>query len=136
MKAKLYTDGGSRGNPGPSAGAYILENANGNVIDTGGKFFGETTNNVAEYSALLMGLMAARKLRVTELFVFADSELMVRQVTQKYKINNSQLKDLANMVWQITMPFDVLEYQHIRRTENKIADELVNQILDEYERVA
>jgi ribonuclease HI len=131
MKAKLFTDGGSRGNPGPSASAYILEDATGKVIDTGAAFIGENTNNVAEYSALLMGMISARKLGVSELFVFADSQLMIRQIKQEYKIKNDTLKELANLVWQASLVFDRLEYTHIKRTENEIADQLVNQILDE-----
>lgn len=132
MKAKLYTDGGSRGNPGPSASAYILEAIDGTVLDVNGRYIAhDETNNVAEYTAMIMGLIAARRHRVTELFVFSDSELMVRQLEGKYNVKDDKLKELSGMAFTAMAFFDRVEFTVIKREDNTMADQLVNQILDE-----
>lgn len=132
MKAKLYTDGGSRGNPGPSASAYILETIDGMVIDVNSRYIAhEETNNVAEYTAMIMGLIAARRHGVTELFVFSDSELMVRQLQGVYKVKDDKLKELAGMAFTAMSFFDFIEFTAIKREDNTTADQLVNQVLDE-----
>lgn len=131
MKAKLYTDGGSRGNPGPAACAFVLENTDGSVIDTNGKFIGEETNNVAEYSGLIMGLISARHHNVSELYVVSDSELMIRQIQGVYKVKDLRLRELYNMV-QNTIPlFNKIDFIAVPREQNTLADQIVNQILDE-----
>lgn len=132
MKAKLYCDGGSRGNPGPSASAYILETIDGTVIDMNGRYIAhEETNNVAEYTALIMGLIAARRHRVSELFVISDSELMVRQMEGKYKVKDDKLKELSGMAFTAMVFFDNVEFTLVKREDNALADQLVNQTLDE-----
>ncbi len=88
MKAKLSTDGGSRGNPGPAAYGYVLEAEDGTVLDTCGETIGVATNNVAEYRGLIEGLRKAVDLGVDELEVVSDSELIVRQMTGEYKVKN------------------------------------------------
>jgi ribonuclease HI len=131
MKAKLHTDGGSRGNPGPSASAFILSNTDGEVIETGGKYIGNETNNVAEYTGLIMGLMAARKKGVTELYVISDSQLMVRQIQGVYKVKDLKLRELFDMVQTVSALFDRIEFISVPREENKLVDELVNLYLDQ-----
>ena len=96
MKAKLFTDGGSRGNPGPAAYGFVLEAEDGTVLDARGEAIGVATNNVAEYSALIAGLVErARLLEVTELEVVSDSELLVKQMRGEYKVKNAALRELS-----------------------------------------
>ena len=89
MRARLYTDGGARGNPGPAAFAYVLHNDDGDVLAAHGEAIGVATNNVAEYSALIGGLEKARELGITDLEVVSDSELMVKQMRGEYKVKRS-----------------------------------------------
>ena len=92
MKARLSTDGGARGNPGPAAYGYVLESEDGHVLDARGETIGVATNNVAEYRALLAGLEKALELGVTELEVVSDSELLVKQMRGEYKVKNEALR--------------------------------------------
>ena len=94
MRAKLYTDGGSRGNPGPAAFAYVLEAEDGTVLDARGETIGVATNNVAEYSALVAGLERAVDVGVDALEVISDSELLVKQMRGEYKVKNRALQEL------------------------------------------
>ena len=94
MKARLFTDGGARGNPGPAAAAYVLEDAEGSLLAAHGEAIGTTTNNVAEYRALLAGLAKAKELGVDELEVVSDSELLVKQMRGEYKVKNPALREL------------------------------------------
>jgi ribonuclease HI len=95
VKARLFTDGGSRGNPGPAASAYVLEAEDGTVLDARGEPIGVATNNVAEYRALTAGLAKAAELGVDDLEVVSDSELLVKQMRGEYKIKNAALIDLS-----------------------------------------
>ena len=94
MKARLWTDGGARGNPGPAAFAYVLEAEDGTVLDARGEAIGVATNNVAEYSALVAGLARAVEAGVRELEVRSDSELMVKQMRGEYRVKNRDLQSL------------------------------------------
>jgi ribonuclease HI len=94
VKATLYTDGGSRGNPGPAAFAYVLEAGDGTVLASHGETIGVATNNVAEYRGLVAGLAKAVELAVPEIEVVSDSELLVKQMRGEYKVNNEALRDL------------------------------------------
>jgi ribonuclease HI len=95
VRAKLFTDGGARGNPGPAAFAYVLEADGGTVLDAHGEAMGVATNNVAEYRALVAGLERARELGVEELEVVSDSELVVKQMRGEYKVKNAALRELS-----------------------------------------
>jgi ribonuclease HI len=95
VKARLFTDGGARGNPGPAASAFVLEAEDGTVLEARGEPIGVATNNVAEYTALLHGLASAKELGVTELEVVSDSELMVKQMRGEYKVKNAALRELS-----------------------------------------
>jgi len=127
----LYTDGASRGNPGlAGAGAVILDDA-GHELLAEAEYLGKCTNNVAEYQALILGLQSARDLGCPRLHVFLDSELIVRQVTGRYKVKNATLKPLFAEVQGLLKGFKGYTIAHVPREKNKRADELANQGIDE-----
>ena len=130
MKARLFTDGGARGNPGPAAAAFVLEAADGEVLASHGEAIGVATNNVAEYRALLAGLERARDLGVTELEVVSDSELMVKQMRGEYRIKNAALAELAAQAARLARVVGTVRYTAVRREQNTLADRLVNDALD------
>ena len=130
MKARLFTDGGARGNPGPAASAYVLEAADGTVLDARGEAIGVATNNVAEYRALVAGLRKAAELGVDELEVVSDSELLVRQMTGVYRVKNKALVDLSLEAAGLARELGRVRYRAVRREENELADRLVNEALD------
>ena len=130
MKAKLYTDGGSRGNPGPAAYAFVLEADDGTVLDARGEAIGVATNNVAEYSALVAGLERAAEAGVDELEVVSDSELMVKQMRGEYKVKNRALQDLFLDASRSARKIRRVTYTAVRREHNTLADSLVNEALD------
>jgi probable phosphoglycerate mutase len=131
VRAKLSTDGGARGNPGPAAFAYVLEAADGTVLAAHGEAIGVATNNVAEYSALVAGLAKAVELQVGELEVISDSELMVKQMRGEYKIKNEALRELSVRAARLAGQLDRVTYIAVRREHNKLADQLVNEALDQ-----
>jgi ribonuclease HI len=130
MKAKLYTDGGSRGNPGPAAYAFVLEAEDGTVLDARGEAMGVATNNVAEYSALVAGLERAAEAGVAELEVVSDSELVVKQMRGEYKVKNRALQDLFLEASRLARRMNRVTYTAVRREHNELADGLVNEALD------
>jgi ribonuclease HI len=130
VKARLYTDGGARGNPGPAASAYVLEAEDGTVLDARGETIGVATNNVAEYRALLAGLAQALVLGVDEVEVISDSELLVKQMNGQYRVKNPALIDLSLEAARIAREIGTVRYSAVRRTENELADSLVNEALD------
>ena len=130
MKAKLSTDGGARGNPGPAAFGYVLETDDGTVLDARGEAIGVATNNVAEYRALIAGLEAALARGVTKLEVVSDSELVVKQMSGEYKVKNAALRDLMQRASQLARQLDEVAYTAVRREHNELADRLVNEALD------
>jgi ribonuclease HI len=130
VKARLFTDGGARGNPGPAAAAYVLETDDGTVLDARGETIGVATNNVAEYRALLAGLARALDLGVAELEVVSDSELLVKQMTGEYRVKNPALIDLSLEAARLAREIGRVSYSAVRRAENELADSLVNEALD------
>ena len=130
MKAKLSTDGGARGNPGPAAYGYVLETADGTILDSRGQKIGHATNNVAEYRALIAGLEAALSHGVTQLDVVSDSELLVKQMRGEYKVKNAALKTLSTRAAALARGLDSVSYIAVRREHNELADRLVNEALD------
>ena len=130
MKARLWTDGGARGNPGPAAFAYVLEAEDGTVLDARGEAIGVATNNVAEYSALVAGLRRAATVGVTELEVRSDSELMVKQMRGEYRVKNKDLQVLFLDASRAAREVGRVTYEHVRREHNELADRLVNEALD------
>ena len=130
MKARLSTDGGARGNPGPAAFGYVLEAEDGTVLDARGEAIGVATNNVAEYSALVAGLEKAAELGVTELEVVSDSELLVKQMTGEYLVKNETLAELNEEAERLARRVGRVRYTAVRREHNELADRLVNEALD------
>jgi ribonuclease HI len=130
MKARLWTDGGARGNPGPAAYAFVLEAEDGTVLDARGVPIGVATNNVAEYSALVAGLGEAVERGVGELDVHSDSELMVKQMRGEYRVKNRDLQALFLDASRLARELDRVTYTHVRREHNELADRLVNEALD------
>jgi len=130
MNARLFTDGGARGNPGPAAAAYVLEAEDGTVLDACGEAIGVATNNVAEYRALLAGLAKAVELGVDELEVVSDSELLVKQMNGEYRVKNAALAELSLEATQLARKLGRVRYTAVRREHNELADRLVNEALD------
>lgn len=130
MKYHIYTDGAARGNPGPSGAGVLIMDEEGNEIVRLHKFLGKRTNNVAEYAALYLGLSEAKKRHFKEIVIFADSELMVRQIRGEYRVKNEGLKKLYSHVMEI-LPHFKYRFYHVRREKNKIADQLANLAIDE-----
>ncbi len=130
MKARLYTDGGARGNPGPAAYGYVLEAEDGTVLAAEGEAIGEATNNVAEYSGLIAGLAKAIELHVPDLEVVSDSELMVKQMRGEYRVKNEALRELSLEAARLARRLKNVEYRHVKRAHNELADKLVNEALD------
>jgi ribonuclease HI len=130
VKARLFTDGGARGNPGPAAYGYVIEAAEGGTLAAHGEAIGIATNNVAEYRALVAGLEKAAELGVSELEVVSDSELMVRQMTGQYKVKNEALQELWADARRAARRVGTVTYRSVRREQNKLADRLVNEALD------
>jgi len=130
VRARLFTDGGARGNPGPAAYAYVLEAEDGTVLASLGRAIGVATNNVAEYSALVAGLAQAVELGVDEVEVVSDSELMVKQMRGEYKIKNEALRGLSLDAARFARQLGRVTYTAVRREHNVLADRLVNEALD------
>ena len=130
MKARLSTDGGARGNPGPAAYGYVLEAEDGTVLAAHGEKIGIATNNVAEYSALIAGLEKALELGVDEVEVVSDSELMVKQMTGQYRVKNEALRELSLEAGRLARRIGDVGYTAVRREHNQLADQLVNEALD------
>jgi len=136
MKYVIYTDGGSRGNPGPAAIGVVIQNENGETIKQYGEAIGETTNNDAEYKALISALRKAKallgkeKIKQLELEVRMDSELAVKQLNHEYKIQDANIQSLFIEVWNLTIDFGSIKFVYVPREQNKEADALVNQALD------
>jgi ribonuclease HI len=130
VKARLFTDGGARGNPGPAASAYVLEAEDGAVLDARGEAIGIATNNVAEYRALTAGLRKALELGITELEVVSDSELLVKQMLGEYRVKNRGLMPLSVEAADLARRIGSVRYTAVRREQNELADRLVNEALD------
>jgi ribonuclease HI len=130
VKARLFTDGGARGNPGPAAYGFVLESEDGTVLAAEGEAIGTATNNVAEYSGLIAGLQKAVELHVPEVEVVSDSELMVKQMRGEYRVKNEALRELYDEATALARRVGNVEYRHVRRAHNELADKLVNDALD------
>ncbi len=130
MKLIVFTDGGARGNPGPAGIGVAIQDADGKTIEEFGDYIGETTNNQAEYRAMIAALERAKALGATEVEAFADSELLVKQLHRQYKVKNPGLAPLFVKVWNLAQSFDACTFQHVRRERNKDADRMVNAAID------
>jgi ribonuclease HI len=130
LRARLFTDGGARGNPGPAAYGYVLEADDGTVLAAHGEAIGVATNNVAEYRGLLAGLEKALELHVPEVEVVSDSELLVKQMTGEYRVKNEALRTLSIEAARLARRIGKVSYTAVRREHNELADRLVNDALD------
>ena len=127
----MNVDGGARGNPGPAAAAAVATSPEGDVLGERNAYLGETTNNVAEYRALLLGLELARELGATQVEVVNDSELVARQIGGEYKVKHAGLRPLFLEAMRALREFDAWAVRPVRREQNVRADEHVNETLDE-----
>ncbi len=130
MKYRMFTDGGSRGNPGPGAIGVVIKNESGETVFELAKYLGICTNNEAEYAALIAGLNSAKNKQITDLECFLDSELVVNQLKGLYKVKNERLAKLHTLIGQLKSNFSNLTFTHVERKLNKEADALVNSALD------
>lgn len=131
---KMYADGGSRGNPGPSASGYVLLDMNDTVLQKSGLFLGITTNNQAEYLALKLGLEAAIKLQARIVHVYMDSLLVINQMKGIFRVKNKDLRPIHENITDLAKDFDKIYYRHVPRELNKLADAEVNETLDAAEK--
>ncbi len=135
-KIVMYTDGGSRNNPGPAAVGVYIETLRKQF----GHFIGSKTNNEAEYEAVIYGLkkikevIGKEKAKLTEIEIYLDSEFVAKQMNHEYRVKEKELQGLFLKVWNLMLDFGKVAFRHIPREENKIADKMVNEALDEKER--
>jgi ribonuclease HI len=131
-RARIYSDGASRGNPGPAgAGAVIMDAETGKVVELLKRYLGKQTNNVAEYEAVLLGLRRARELGVSEVEVVADSQLMIRQLGGQYRVKNEGIRPLYESAVKLLQGFAKVRLVHVPREMNTLADEMSNRAIDE-----
>ena len=129
----VYTDGGSRGNPGPSASGFVIYGKDGELLFEGGKYLGITTNNQAEYQAVKLGLEKALELNARVVSFRLDSQLVANQLTGVYQIKNRDLWPIHESIKELIMRFKKVTFTHVRREFNREADAMVNKILDQYQ---
>ncbi len=130
-RVTIYTDGAARGNPGPAAAAAVLFDESGARLEEVARYLGETTNNVAEYRALLLGLGRARELEARSVEIITDSELLARQWNGEYRVKNKGLRPLYEEAKACARSFERVEVRHVRREENAQADAAANRAIDE-----
>ncbi len=134
MHIRIYTDGGSRGNPGPAASGAVLKSLSakgeGEIIATASKFLGTDTNNQAEYTAIIIGLEKAHKLGARVIELYMDSELAVKQLKGQYRVKNPEIAKRFLEVKNLIQKFERVTFTHVRREKNTEADAIVNKVLD------
>jgi len=131
MKVIVHVDGGARGNPGPAAAACVVASPEGEVLDEQSQLLGDATNNVAEYSALLLGLRCARELGASEVELIGDSELIAKQVQGLYKVKHEAMQTLHQQAMAALAGFEKWSIRTVPRAQNARADALVNAALDQ-----
>lgn len=130
VRTRLFTDGAARGNPGPAGAGAVIISPDGHVVAKVGKYLGETTSNVAEYTGLILGLKRAKAMGLRELEVLADSELIVKQLSGEYQVKADHLRPLHDEAKALIAGFDKIDLRHIPREENEAADEMSNRAID------
>jgi ribonuclease HI len=131
-KVKVFGDGGSRGNPGPSASGFVIMDMEDNILVDRGVYLGVTTNNQAEYTSLKLALEECLKMGVREVEVYMDSLLVVNQMKGSFKVRNRDLWPIHDAIKQLAAKFDDISFSHVPREFNKLADAAVNRALDEH----
>ena len=129
-EVKIFSDGGSRGNPGPSASGFVVLDMEDNILVERGVYLGVTTNNVAEYTALKLALEECRKMGTKEVHAYLDSLLVVNQMKGIFKIKNRDLWPIHDAIKKLATTFDKVDFSHVPREFNKLADAEVNKALD------
>ncbi|PIZ95982.1 MAG: ribonuclease H [Candidatus Magasanikbacteria bacterium CG_4_10_14_0_2_um_filter_33_14] len=132
MKLMIYTDGGSRGNPGPSATGIVIKNEEGQTVANYGEFLGKQTNNYAEYMAIISGLKKAKELGADEVDCIVDSKLVCEQLNRNWKVKEPTIQKLFIKAWNEMQQFKKVTIKHILRVGNKEADAEVNKVLDSH----
>ncbi|MGA2193427.1 MAG: ribonuclease HI family protein [Nitrospirota bacterium] len=127
---RIYTDGASRGNPGQAGAGVVIEDENGYILRRVARYLGRATNNQAEYEALLTGLSEAAELGASEVSVFADSELLIKQMKGEYRVKNAELKEKFDTARRALEAFGKVSFRHIPREKNAEADALANEAID------
>lgn len=135
-KLIVHSDGGARGNPGPSAIGVVIETEKNEILEEVSEYIGESTNNIAEYTAVLRGLQVlkarfGKETQNLEIDWKLDSELVVKQLAGEYKVKNPGLRSIFLEIQDLRAHFPKLALSHVRREQNKEADRLVNEALDE-----
>ena len=132
MKLVIYTDGASRGNPGPASYGFTISDENGKLLHQEGKYIGITTNNVAEYTAVLEALKNALSIggHIASIDLYADSKLVAEQLSGRYKIKSPHLKVIIDQIKILALELGEIVYNHIPRAQNILADSLANLALD------
>jgi ribonuclease HI len=128
----LYCDGAARGNPGPAGAGAFITTSDGEVLAEIARGLGVTTNNVAEYTAAILGLERCRDLGATDVLVRSDSLLLVQQLLGSYRVRTAHLKPLYERVRELASGFGRVRFEHVRRERNVEADRLANQGVDEW----
>lgn len=126
----IYVDGACRGNPGPGGAGVVICDEKNNPLREEFKFLGRVTNNEAEYQALLLGLEIAKKMYARKVVVKLDSELVYKQITGEYRVRDERIKDLVANVRNLLKNFTAVDFCHIPRTENRLADKLANRAIN------
>ena len=129
-KLIIYTDGGARGNPGPAGIGAAIYNDQKELVAELSEYLGETTNNQAEYRAVIAALKKAAEIKADELDFYLDSELVVRQLNREYKVKNKDLAPLFLQIHNLVLAFKKVSFTHVRREDNKRADMLANRAMD------
>jgi ribonuclease HI len=135
-KVVVYTDGAARGNPGPAGAGVCIRRPSGRLLTERGRYLGETTNNVAEYQALLLGLEEAARLGASDVELRSDSELLVRQMRGEYRVRNPALRELHSRAQSLEAAFNRVDYVHVPREKNADADRLANRAIDAAKRAS
>lgn len=129
QRIQIFTDGGSRGNPGPAASGIVILTTKGEVIEAFGEYLGTATNNVAEYTAIRLALEAAAKYDPKVIECYMDSELAVRQLNGIYRVKNENLRPIFEAIKKLAQGYEIT-FEHVYREKNKLADAQVNKAID------
>ena len=130
-KLTIYTDGGSRGNPGPAASGVVIKNEDKKTIEEFGEFLEDQTNNFAEYTAIIHALQKARKKGADKIELYTDSKLVAKQLNRDWRVKSEDIQSLFVQAWNLIHKFDKVNINHVKREDNQEADAVVNRVLDQ-----